>query len=429
MSLEQTFCSSPWTHMKIASNGQMKYCRWSSLTGKVTEDSEVIGDTHPLAFFQTVMSSERQAMLDGQPLDGCNDCYVMEKYGKVSGRQKQLLKTGITVKNFAKSCASSTFASEFEKSLQTGHTDLLPLDWQIDLGNHCNSACVMCAPASSSRLASEFHRIGFIDKLPVLNWTEDSSRVDLLIDILSKTSDLAYLHFIGGETLITPGFKKILRALMKHHFRHNITVGLTTNLTVWDPEINHMLCEFKQVNLGMSIDSMTRINDYVRYPSDIQSVTELMHQWIDLSRTQNWIPTIRTTPTALTAGELLDIYKFASLAQVGIESCNFLDEPQVLRMSVLPLSIREHISGQLKHWIQQQELDQETVINNRDPSHVQQSILQDAVSYINYLDQCPDETHQLPAMIQYLKKLDQSRGNCVLDYLPEYEELFRSAGY
>jgi hypothetical protein len=56
-------------------------------------------------------------------------------------------------------------------------------------------------------------------------------------------------------------------------------------------------------------------------------------------------------------------------------------------------------------------------------------VLQDAVSYVNYLERCPDETHQLPAMTQYLKKLDQSRGNCVLDYLPEYEELFRSAGY
>jgi sulfatase maturation enzyme AslB (radical SAM superfamily) len=415
--------------MKIASNGQMKYCRWSSMTGKVTEDTPVIGDVHPLTFFQKNMSQERKAMLDGQPLDDCNDCYVMEKYHKVSGRQKQLLKTGITTDNFAKSCISSPFAAEFEKSLETGQTDLVPLDWQIDLGNHCNSACVMCAPASSSRLAAEFHRIGFIDRLPVLNWTEDSSRVDLLIDVLSKTSDLAYLHFVGGETLITPGFKKILRALMKHEFRHNITVGLTTNLTVWDAEINHMLGEFKQVNLGMSIDSMTQVNDYVRYPSDIQSVTALLNRWIELSRKHNWIPTIRTTPTALTAGELLDIYKFASQSKVGIESCNFLDEPQVLRMSVLPLTVRQQISNQLQHWLQDQKIDTETVINNRDPNHVQQSILQDAVSYVNYLDQCPDETHLLPAMMQYLKKLDQSRGNCVLDYLPEYEELFRSAGY
>jgi sulfatase maturation enzyme AslB (radical SAM superfamily) len=353
----------------------------------------------------------------------------MEKYGKISGRQKQLLKTGITIKDFAKSCASSPFVSEFEKSLQQGQTDLVPLDWQIDLGNHCNSACVMCAPASSSRLASEFYRIGLIDKLPVLNWTEDSSRVDLLIDLLCKTSGLAYLHFVGGETLITPGFKKILRALMKHDFRHNITVGLTTNLTVWDAEINHMLCEFKQIHLGMSIDSMTQVNDYVRYPSDIQSVTALMNRWIELSRAQNWIPTIRTTPTALTAGELLDIYKFASTNQVGVESCNFLDEPQILRMSVLPLNIRKKISDQIKHWLQDQKIDAKAVINIRDPNQVTQSVLQDAVSYINYLENSPDETHLLPAMVQYLKKLDQSRGNCVLDYLPEYEEIFRSAGY
>lgn len=429
MSLEQTFCSSPWIHMKIASNGQMKFCRWSSVTGRVTQDSPVIGDIHPLTFFQKNMSSTRQAMLDGQSLPECNDCYEMEKYGKISGRQKQLLKTGITIKDFAKSCASSPFVSEFEKSLQQGQTDLVPLDWQIDLGNHCNSACVMCAPASSSRLASEFYRIGLIDKLPVLNWTEDSSRVDLLIDLLCKTSGLAYLHFVGGETLITPGFKKILRALMKHDFRHNITVGLTTNLTVWDAEINHMLCEFKQIHLGMSIDSMTQVNDYVRYPSDIQSVTALMNRWIELSRAQNWIPTIRTTPTALTAGELLDIYKFASTNQVGVESCNFLDEPQILRMSVLPLNIRKKISDQIKHWLQDQKIDAKAVINIRDPNQVTQSVLQDAVSYINYLENSPDETHLLPAMVQYLKKLDQSRGNCVLDYLPEYEEIFRSAGY
>lgn len=375
------------------------------------------------------MAPTRQAMLDGESLPECNDCHVMEKYGKVSGRQKQLLKTGITVADFEKSCASSPFASEFEKSLQQGHTDLVPLDWQIDLGNHCNSACVMCAPASSSRLATEFHRIGLIDKLPVLNWTEDPSRVDMLIDLLCKTPGLTYLHFVGGETLITPGFKKILRALVQHDFRHNITVGLTTNLTVWDPEINHMLCEFKQVHLGMSIDSMTQVNDYVRYPSNIQSVVETMHRWIDLGREQNWIPTIRTTPTALTAGELLAIYKFALANQVGIESCNFLDEPQMLRMSVLPLDVRKQISGEITHWLKDQELTRSTVLNTRDPNQLQQSILQDAVSYINYLENSPDETHLLPAMIQYLKKLDQSRGNCVLDYLPKYEELFRSAGY
>ena len=368
-------------------------------------------------------------MLSGHAVTDCDDCYVMEKYHKVSGRQKQLLKTGITVEDFDKSCVSSTFASEFEKSLPNGHTDLRPLDWQIDLGNHCNSACVMCVPASSSRLAAEFHRIGFIDRLPPVNWVEDSSRVDMFVDVLSQTPGLRYLHFIGGETLITPGFKRILQVLAQQDFRHNITLGLTTNLTVWDEEINQLLCKFKQVHLGMSIDSVTRVNDYVRYPSRIQSVTDTMHRWIDLSREQGWIPTLRTTPTALTAGELLGIYKFAMTNRVGIESCNFLEEPHMLRMSVLPGQIRQQISDQLTQWIQQQDINQTQVINHRDPNQVEQVILQDLTSYVNYLNQSPDETEFLPAMVGYLKKLDQSRKNSVLDYLPEYEELFRSAGY
>jgi sulfatase maturation enzyme AslB (radical SAM superfamily) len=229
--------------------------------------------------------------------------------------------------------------------------------------------------------------------------------------------------------MITPGFKKILRALAKQDFRNNITVGFTTNLTVWDAEINQLLCDFKQVNVGMSIESMTQVNDYVRYPSDIQSVMETMHRWIDLCRVQHWIPTIRATPTALTAGELLNIYKFALTNQVGVESCNFLEEPHMLRMSVLPIPIRQNISDQLTQWIQQQDIDQTQVINHRDPNQVHQSILQDLTSYVNYLNESPDETHLLPDMVSYLKKLDQSRKNSVLHYLPEYEELFRSAGY
>ena len=411
--------------MKIASTGQMKFCRW----GDVNQHTPVIGDVHPLTFFQQHMAPIRESMLSGQKLAECNECHEMEKYGKLSGRQKQLLKTGITVPDFAKSCVSSTFAAEFEKSLQHGHTDLQPLDWQIDLGNHCNSACVMCVPESSSRLAAEFHRIGFIDRLPTANWVEDPSRVNMFVDLLSKTPGLTYLHFIGGETLITPGFKRILQALVKQDFRDKITLGLTTNLTVWDEEINQLLCEFKQVHLGMSIESLTKVNNYVRYPSDIQSVTETMHRWIELSRVQGWIPTLRTTPTALTAGELLGIYKFALANQVGVESCNFLEEPHMLRMSVLPIQVRQRISDQLKQWIQQQDIDRIQVINHRDPNQVHQSILQDLTSYINYLDESPDETHFLPAMVSYLKKLDQSRKNSVLDYLPEYEELFRSAGY
>jgi hypothetical protein len=54
---------------------------------------------------------------------------------------------------------------------------------------------------------------------------------------------------------------------------------------------------------------------------------------------------------------------------------------------------------------------------------------QDLQSYVNYLRDMPDESNRLPELIAFLKRIEAVRGNSILTYLPEYEELFRSAGY
>ncbi len=144
---------------------------------------------------------------------------------------------------------------------------------------------------------------------------------------------------------------------------------------------------------------------------------------------QNWITTIRTTPTALTAGELLGVYKFALAQQIGIESCNFLHEPKMLRMSVLPVHVRQPIIDQFRSWMQQQEYSTTQIINTRNPDQLKHSLLQDAASYVNYLENAPDQTELLPQLVEYLKRLESSRSNKILDYLPEYEQFLRSAGY
>ena len=46
------------------------------------------------------MREIRKKLLNGEVLDECSDCHHMEEHGMVSGRQKQLLKCGITVDKF-----------------------------------------------------------------------------------------------------------------------------------------------------------------------------------------------------------------------------------------------------------------------------------------------------------------------------------------
>ena len=370
-------------------------------------------------------------MLSGEELAGCQECYLMERHGKVSGRQRQLLKIGVTVEDFEKTMLSSAWLDAFQQSsLNRGATDQLPQDWQIDLGNFCNSACLFCEPHSSSKLAAEFKKIGFIKEMPPRAWCDDPELLQSFVDVLQHTPDLAYLHFIGGETLITPAFRTILKILVDRGISKEISVGFTTNLTVWDDDIVQLLKSFREVNLGMSIECLHPLNDYVRYGSEIAVAERIMKQWIEVARQQSWLIQLRITPTILSIWHLDTIYRFALDEGIAVESCNFLNDPAHMRPSVLPPEWRQRVIEKLQGWIDQQgPVDARPVVNSRNPNLARQQVIQDATSYVAYLSNQPDESHRLQDLVIYLRTMEQSRQNSILDYLPEYEELLRTAGY
>jgi len=421
MSLKEYFCPSPWFHMRITNNGGMSYCRWSD-----KHNTEVnIRDIDPVTFFQQHMAGVRNSILQGVPVDGCKECYQMERHDKVSGRQKQLLKIGVRVEQFAKTLASSPWVNTFAADKFTQ----LPQDWQIDLGNHCNSACIFCNPEASSRLAIEWKRIGFVDQLPAPNWTDDPVLVDRFVAMLEASPHIQYLHFIGGETLITPAFQTILEALIRSGLHRTATIGFTTNLITWSQPVVDLLTQFAGVNIGMSIESFDSVNDYVRWPATLTTVHKTLDKWFAVSQDHNWLMQFRTTPTVLTIDSLLSVYQYAWDRSIAIESCNFLYRPECMRPSVLPIHYRQPIIDRMQSWIAKYNTGGETIVNIRDPNVAQQQIIQDLQSYVNYLKSESDESFRLPDLVAYLKQIESNRGNTILTHLPQYEELFRTAGY
>ena len=424
MSLKSNFCASPWLHMRINNAGHYEYCRWATKDQRYSNDN--IYNVTPSEFFQQRMIPIRQQMLDGELPQGCVECTQMEQHNKVSGRQRQLLKVGVRLEQFEKTMASSPWVEEFALG---GTTKQMPQDWQIDLGNYCNGACVFCTPHSSSRLATEFKKIGISSLAPLPNWTDDTVLVQRFVDSLVASPHIQYLHFIGGETVITPAFKTILQALIDAGLNRTATIGFTTNLGVWRDDVVELLTQFQGVNLGMSVESFKIINDYVRYPVCLPTVFETMERWLQVGKQHQWLTQFRITPTALTIGQMLGVYEYAWHHNIAVESCNFLNEPECLRPSVLPVEYRKKIITELQTWIDKHFVDAVVIVNTRDPNVAQQQVVQDLQSYVNYLQNEPDESHRLPDLVRYLKKLESSRGNSVLTYLPEYEELFRAAGY
>ena len=432
MAFKKSFCSSPWFHMRITNSGTYEYCRWMNKSAPTRVNfAHGIQTESPKAYFQQTMSPIRKALLDGVEVPGCRNCLIMEQHGKVSGRQRQLLKVGVMTEHFEPSMASSPLLSDFDYSVDNnGHTPRTVTDWQIDLGNYCNGACIFCNPESSSKLATEFKQLGLIDRVPPPAWCDDPVLLQQFVEDLKSSDNLQYLHFLGGETVITPGFKKILSALVEADLARNITIGFTTNLTVWSDSVVALLRAFKQVNLGMSVETLTRVNDYVRYPGKLEKTCQLLDRWRILGEECNWLMQLRITPTCLTVHDLSTVYEYAWQHYIAVESCNFLEDPTFLRIGVLPLPQRQAAHDRLAEWLADHIVDnQAQIVNTRDPNQARAQIYQDAQSYLDYLTTTPDESSKLPALITYLKQLEGGRNNSILTYIPEYEKLFRSAGY
>lgn len=417
--------------MRINNSGTYEYCRWQVHDPSRINFDRNIQSQSPLNYFQNTMSETRSQLLAGEVPAGCRECHVMENNNKVSGRQRQLLKTGIRDPYFEKTLISSPYRADFDYSnVNQGHTTRTVTDWQIDLGNFCNGGCVFCNPESSSRLAAEFKKLKLIDQVPPNSWCDNPTLLDKFVQDLMNSKDLKYLHFIGGETLITPAFKTILESLTQHPQLKDITIGLTTNLNVWPQDVVDLLSQFDNVNLGMSVETLTPVNDYVRWPNTQKRTQELLNQWIDLAQQRQWLTQLRVTPTCLTIHDLISVYDYAWNHGIAIESCNFLYNPSFLRIDVLPQQFKLQAKQKIQQWLDDHPIDHtEQIVNTRDPNLYRAQVWQDLSSYVNYLDSSPDESAQLPDLVKYLKLLESNRGNSIIEYLPQYEQIFRSAGY
>jgi MoaA/NifB/PqqE/SkfB family radical SAM enzyme len=437
--LKDSFCSSPWFHVRIDPAGRYLPCRWSShqdITGYTVENtsmSEFINSD--------IMQGIRAKMLDGDPLKMCNSCYYQDQHNKVSGRQRQLLKSAITVDNFDKSFCSSPHWEQFEYSYQhSGKTNTTPVDLQIDLGNTCNSSCIMCAPTYSSKLAQEYKSLTQLDSTlfknypPFKNWTNDSDLVDKFVAELGKLPNIKYIHFLGGETLYLKSFYDICNRLIELDLAKNISIGTTTNCTVYSEELEHIICNFKHVHLGLSVESLNKINDYIRYPSTVEQVKSNISKFLELRSKTNLHLSLRITPTIFSIYHLDTLFELMITKGIIAESCNILAEPSCLRIELLPKELIKVSLDKINQVIEKYQLVQsdQTIINQRRDDLVDPVITQVIFEYRNFLktltvpNDVELERHNL---VKYIRAFEQVHKNRILDYLPEYEEFLRSYGY
>ena len=435
--LKNSFCSSPWFHVRVSHDGSFEQCRW----GKDCKTTNNIKDTSVLQFFNSKdMTQLRTELLNGNSPEICSNCYYEDKFDKLNGRYRQLNKSAIFKKDFDLSLRSSPHYNDFLYSYNNnGHTTKTPVDLQIDLGNTCNSACIMCHPRFSSRLESEYKKLNKINsdffkiEKDVVSWTRDSKLIEKFVNEISSFEDIKYIHFLGGETLYDEAFYTITEKLIEIGMSKKITIGTTTNGTVFDERIKNIISNFKSFHLGISIETVTELNDYIRYPSKIDSVLDNIKEFISLrNENPNIFISLRITPNIFSIYEFDKTFEFMVENNVTAESCFILNNPACLSMEILPNDIRNDILMKFETVVKKYNLKESKIVNTRNPNLIQSVNADTFLDYYNFMQTykpLPNIEEERYNLVKFLKSFETIRKNSIIDYAPRYTNFLRHYGY
>ena len=233
----KSFCVLPWTGFELEPNGNIKNCIIStSKLGNIEEQN-----------ITSILSGEenlkiKQQMLEDKKPKNCAGCYLQEQDRKnlssISSRLYYTKELGSVVDN--------TLYDQIE-NFSLHHVDLR---WT----NHCNQACVYCSPEYSSKWAQELGK-------EIKSSVEARKKVKEFV--FKNIKKLKNVYLAGGEPLLMNENREFLQLLLKENPLVNIRVN--TNLSSTKTGVFDLLCKFKNVHWTVSVETVEKEYEYVRY--------------------------------------------------------------------------------------------------------------------------------------------------------------------
>jgi len=412
-----TFCIGPWSEIRIMADGELSYCHTAQLPLNGPNPSDNITQTRlDDYFFGQSIKSIRNTLINGGCVDTCSNCYNDENVTDFSYRHRRNQQMAIFPgKHFNKSFRESNMLARIDNN------NIKPLFYNVLLSNLCNLGCIMCNERFSSRLAVDFQKIGIhrdIRKGPAsLDWTQNSVAWNDFVTHVINNEQAVCVHFQGGEPMLHEKYIEFLDrciAANRTDFHHTVV----TNGTIYNAEIINKVKKFKSFQVEISIDGITPVNDYVRYPSKTVNIIENIHKYL-AHRDDNFDVVIRTVPQLLTVYNYVDLLEFALENEIIIDS-NIINEPFYLAPNLLHSSAIEKIKQDLTQFISRVDEKQEKYNprNIRNRQFFRQALVSNAQLIINSLAQPPGINHaQLKQQARdFFKDMDRIRKINLLDY-------------
>ena len=338
MPKQNIFCNTPWYEIQIYWDGSLGICCQEAHKLYDGNSYNIATTTIAEWFNSEPVQHFRQGVLGNQPVSACSRCYREEQSGGYSRRLRSNQKSVIFRQAFDHSFEQSPGRRHFDPS---GITDTHPIDIHVDLGNYCNLGCKMCNPRASSTIASQQVKWGIESSRQYLgsDWTRNDQVWASFLQQLLEIPQLNNIHFMGGETLLTPRFEDLVDHLIAHD-RTSVCLSFVTNGTTFRPNLMHKLKQFRRVGIEVSIETVDAHNAYQRQGTDQDLVMDNLDRYQDIANGTNITLTVRPAVSALTIGYFPGLLEYCLDRKIIVKSL-LVNNPRFLDAVILPDTVKQ----------------------------------------------------------------------------------------
>lgn len=429
--MTNTFCPLPWIHIATRPNGDVRVCCTANASGAGVDDYKEAGliqqdgqnmnlrdHTIEQVWNSQYMRQTRLDMLAGKVPSSCTKCFEEESRGITSKRQWETVvwQERIDVKQTV------------DKMSQDG---TMPLDipyFDLRLGNACQLACVMCSPHDSSSWVKQwklqYPKYKVVELKQDQHWDDRNrdytwyTKGSFLDTMRGQAQYIRELYFAGGEPLIIPEHYRILEFMVETGNAANCVLRYNSNGVELPDKLFELWKHFKQVKYNFSIDAVGDRNDYIRYPSQWDTIVENLHR---LDQTPDNVVVNMACAVQLMnvlyVPELVSWKRSQNFRKVnlppfgaGLIGTHLVYLPSYLNVRVLPQDVKMQVQQRVDEFCAAEHNNSEFQTN---PYGLQR--WQGLVKYM----MAEDWSHKLPELRDYIAVTDQTRGSDFAQVFPE----------
>jgi len=407
------FCPLPWISTSIRNDGILRVCCHANQGPNRGELNWNVDDIEGSRNSPILKKIRKQILNNEWP----EDCIRCKKESEAGIRTRFQYESEIWHHVINKSIAKQSTSTNGE--IKLSKFPLIYYDFRF--GNLCNLQCRYCSPYSSSALG----------EVPGdYNWFERNSLWDHLKD---NINNIKLFHIEGGEPLLINKHYEFMEFCISLNKAKDIKIEYTTSLNIVPDKVWDLWSCFKEVRIGISVDNINSVFDYIRYPSKFNKIEQSLHK-LDQAK-GNFILWIACTISSLNIWYLPEFFKWKikqNFTRINNNtnrpycSDHPIHKPEIFNIKSLPNNIKIKVEKHLLNSIP----EITDIINNSDflnqemKMSYKQSTKNLYNSYISYMNS-EDLSLSFLKFFEFNNKLDIQRNQSFKEYLPEWYDILK----